>query len=599
MAGDKFHNLIQAAKIKARSRFDEYYRQYKYHRQPELRLLIHLSSLVSLLLVVAGLVLLFRPYYRYCMERRDTRLARTYLEQGDWHNAELRAGYALQRNTNNLLACWVMARLTAQAHSPQELFWQQRIATLAPTVENRLRLADSALRWQNPPSPLATQLLGELAAAATTNAEYHTLAARLALSTHRLDEVEGHFATAVELDPTNTSYRLNLAVFQLGMTNQAKHDAANAALENLRTDPALGAIALRNLVANRLAQKDLAGADRYSGELQLLPEVTLPDQLQRLGILQELKSGDFLERLADLELAATTNGTMLVELSAWMRANHLLAENLLWLKSLPAKLREQVPVLLELAEDYQADSQWQALRDTVSQGKWDELEFLRFALISRACHQLQLAQLARDNWDVAVSEAGSRLGALQKLLELANHWDLKPEQLSLLQRIVRSFPQETGAVQALTSLYCRNGNTPAIYQLYSQLTTLYPTNADYQNNFIATALLLQTNLPLAKQRAAAAYARTPEQPQVASFYAYAQHLQHQDAAGLAALKKLPATELEKASPALYYGLLLTANGQAAAAQPWLARAKAQEAQLLPEERRLLASLLPAAQPATP
>ena len=113
-----------------------------------------------------------------------------------------------------------------------------------------------------------------------------------------------------------------------------------------------------------------------------------------------------------------------------------------------------------------------------------------------------------------------------------------------------------------------------------------------KNNLVATSLLLKTNLAQTCQWAAEIYAQTTNEPVIASTYAYAQHLQGRDADGLAAMQKLTPAQLQNPSIALYYGLLLAANGKNAEAAPYFQIARTQ-GQLLPEEQQLLnAALVP-------
>lgn len=560
------------------------------------------GGILLLILLMGTTLWLGRHAYHFARERHDAARATAYLAQGDLRNALFSARTTLLLNASNVPACRVMADLAARAHSRTELDWRGRIAATQPTVDNQLNLAAAGLRCQPPPFPLATQILDDLAGTAATNrAFYQALAARLALDSRRLPEAEAHFAAAARLDPTNTQYSLNLAVFRLGLTNitELQRDEARARLVQLRLDAGFGPAALRALIADRLLQTDAAGAFNYSTQLLANAQATLADQLQNLRILQQLASPDFTNRLQAVQQQAATNAVAVAEVSTWMQANGLAAQNFHWLQALPDPLRAQLPVQLALAGDYQESGDWQGLRDLVSQGNWGKLEFLRFAIAAHASAQLGLADVAAGNWGSAVNEADHHLEALQQLLELAAGWQLKPEQAALLERIVRDFPQERRAVQSLTQVYFTAGDTAALNRLYARMTSLYPTNADYQNNLTVTALLLQTNLSQAKKWAAEAYARTPGNPHAAAAYAYALHLQHQDEDGLAVLAKLPPAELAQPSPALYYGLLLTAAGKPGEAASWLHLAQAKPGMLLPEEKQLLASSLGAAKSRQP
>src|SRR5207245_1117126 len=97
--------------------------------------------------------------------------------------------------------------------------------------------------------------------------------------------------------------------------------------------------------------------------------------------------------------------------------------------------------------------------------------------------------------------------------------------------------------------------------LYGAMLNLNPADALLKNNFAATSLLLKANLAQAHQFAREIFAAAPQDPIPVSTYAYSLHVQGKNTAGLAALEKLDRAVLEKQPVALYYGLLLWADGQ--------------------------------------
>ena len=542
------------------------------------------GTLIGLLLAVTGWF--GRSAYRHYKEKHSLSQAQAFLASDDYRNALLSARQTLLLNPTNVPACRIMAALADLSHSPAVLDWQQRIVETEPTIENRLAWAATGLRYQNPPFPLTAQILDELAATATNLAAYQVVAANLAVRTRRLADAETHFETAAKLDPTNQLYELNLAMIRLGSANEAKMAQSRTVLEKLRTDAHLGLPALRALVVDRLAHKDAAAANDYSTQLLASPQATVADQLQHLGILQQLKSGDFTARLQTVQQQSATNAPAVAEVAAWMQANGLLADDIEWLTGLPASLQNQSPVRLALANAYLASGDWRTLRDFVSKGRWDDLEFLRLALLSHAWSQLGVPQVAASNWGLAVNETGNRFGAMTTLLGLAEQWQLKRESEDLLQRIVQKFPRERWAQQRLEQLYLAAGNTAALNQLYARLVLLFPTEAGFKNNLTATSLLLKTNLPQAYKWAEEVYARKTNDLFVASTYAFALHLQGRTKDGLAIMQKLDGRSLEQPAAALYYGLLLNATGATNAAARFLKIAGTNR-QWLPEEKRLL------------
>jgi hypothetical protein len=564
--------------------------EYDSFKADQRRFRLWLGGIVAAVVLLAVAGWLARPAYRHFKERRESAQAQTFLAAGNYRNAALSARQALSLNPTNVAACRVMVALADLAHNPIALDFQQRIVLTEPTVGNKLQMAVLGLRYQRPPFPLTAQLLDELAPVATNLASYHVLAASLAVALRRPDAAEIHFEAAVGLDPTNQLDALNLAIIRLESTNATRAASARALLETLRTNESLAVPALRALVADRLMHRDVAAAQSYSTQLLAQAKAALADQLQHLGILQQLKSGDFPARLAAVEQLAQTNAPSVAEMAAWMQANDLLADDLQWLTHLPAGLQSQTPVRLALANAYLQSADWRALRDFVGNTNWGEMEFLRLALEAHAWSQLGEQTVADSHWNAAVNEAGGRFGPLTTLLGLTEDWKLRREQKDLLQLMVERFPRERWAQDALEQACLAEGNTVGLNQLYAKLLSRFPNNAGFKNNLAFTSLLLNTNVSQACRWAEAAYAGRTNDPAMASTYALALHLQGHDQDGLAVLQRLDARFLQQPDTALYYGVLLAATGATNEAAPFFKIAQT-KTNWLPEERHLLAQAL--------
>jgi predicted Zn-dependent protease len=83
-----------------------------------------------------------------------------------------------------------------------------------------------------------------------------------------------------------------------------------------------------------------------------------------------------------------------------------------------------------------------------------------------------------------------------------------------------------------------------------------------------------------------AYAQKPDDPFIASTYAYSLHLQGRTREGATAMEMLKSELLEQPSVSLYYGVLLSVLGDTNRAVHFLMIAK-NKGQLLPEEKYLL------------
>jgi predicted Zn-dependent protease len=549
---------------------------------------IWIAAGVAVVLVLA--VFPGRRVYRHFKENHDAAQAREFFAKGDYRNAFLSARQALLVNSNNVPACRVMVGLEDSAHSPAALDWCRRLAQLSPTITNKLLLASVGLRYQNPPYPLTTQVLGDLSASAANIPDFHILSAELDLSLHRAAEAESQFEAACRLEPTNRLFQLNLAVIRLSLTNAATAADARAKLKEFCSDPNLAPAALRSLVTDRLLHNDPAGALEYSTQLLAIPQAALNDRLQNLDILKRLQSPGFAAQLNALQHDSATNAVRVAQVASWMEANGFLPQTIRWLTNLPPAIQNQTPVRLAVVDCDLASTNWPALRKFTADGDWGDADFLRLAFLSRSWAELGSPLMASGDWSSAVSAAGGRLGALNALLGLANRWGMKNEQVDLLQRIVKKFPDEAWALRDLEQIYYTSGNTRALYQICAQRLPFSPKNLELKNNLAATALLLKTNLTKAFQWAAEVYAGQTNNPSFVTTYAYALHLQGRTRDGLAAMEKLSSESLKKPSTALYYGVLLSALGEHAQAAPYLALAR-KDSQLLPEEKQLLARAL--------
>jgi Flp pilus assembly protein TadD len=544
---------------------------------------------IFLLLFAAGLTSWHfgRPIYRQLQERRALTQAKHFLTTGDYRNANLSIRRALALNPSNLKACELMAQLTELARAPQVLDWRCRVVELAPSVDNKLKLAAAALAIEPPPYPLASQVLEELAAFSTNNSAYHMLAAERELKLNHLSQAENHFAAASRLEPTNQLPLLNVAVLRLRSTNATTAATARIELEQLSSNPNLGHIALQWLANDCLIRKDFNCAEQLSSRLLADPRAGLEDNLQHLTVLHAGGRPGFADYLFSLQSRVSTNPAAIYFMASWMLAHDLAADARQWLIHCPTNIQSEQPVPMALANCYAALRDWTGLETWLIGQSWGEMEFVRLATLSRAEEQQNKRTTADGHWRLAVRQAGDRLGPLNYLQAMADAWMRAPEREDLLWRIFERYPTEQWAARELGRLYGLAGNTRGLNKLYGAIADREPRDFVAKNNFAATAMLLRTSLPKAHETAKEIYLAHPSEPIVVSTYAWSLQLQGQTREGLATLEKLKPEALQDPPVALYYGLLLCADKQPGKASQYFAQVD--RATLLPEEKELLAA----------
>jgi len=393
-----------------------------------------------IVLAVVGACVIRANYLNH-EEQSEVAEAQHFLANGDYAGAVKRATQAIELNSSDLQACMVLVNASSLGHLPTELYWAQRLAEIAPTTENKLRLAATGLRCQIAPFPVTSGVLAHFTDGDTNNPAFQIVAGNFAVALHQPSDAESHFKTALQLEPNNQQYALSLATLQLGLSDPAVQKQARQRLEKLAQDGSVGITALRVLVADRQAAGDDLAAEHYSDQLLASPQASMTDRLQNLAILQQADHAKFTDRLhLVMDLAANQVSTM-AELSSWMQANGLAQENVDWLGSLPRNIRSEQAYKLALAQGYLQLGKWQDVLDFANRDNWFDQDFLRLALVSRAWSQLGVPTVAQSDWGEAVKKAGDHYEAMTNLLVLAQHWQMSDAQQDLRQRILQVAPQ--------------------------------------------------------------------------------------------------------------------------------------------------------------
>jgi hypothetical protein len=537
------------------------------------------------LLAVVTVCRISGPAYARHQDFVALRRADDFLTQGKLRNASLSARQVLARNPTNLEACRIMAALSELSGSAQVLEWRRRIAQLAPSVETRLQLAAAALEVQPPPYALASELLSALAEGASNNVGYCNLSAQLALKMGRGGEAENWFAYAAQLEPSNHLHVFNRDILRLGATNTTTAHQARASLIELSAEPALTIPALRALIADSLVRRDLHAALPFSDRLQVQPQIQFYDRLVHLEILSHNSPNEFEPFLETIQSQSLTNAAFAADLTMALIRCGLAERAGLWLTHCPLELRKTPQLQLANAECSIALKDWPGLEKGLRHALWGDFEPMRLALLAQAALETGDRKGAELRWHLALKQARGKLGSLLWLLTRTEGWGRRELRIDVLWELSREFPSEQWALVELENHYLSTGNTARLHDLYAQRLRMAPADRDARNNFAATGLLLHANLAIVHDLARSLYAECPHNPVFASTFAYSLHVQGRTQQGLNILEQLPREDLSRPGIALYYGILLLADGQPSRAAEAFARAR--DSELLPEERRLL------------
>ncbi len=541
--------------------------------------------LVGILLAVGAIGLgVGRPAYRNWKQERLIAQARDSLAKGDMRSAGLSARQAIQINAGNIEACRVMAEIVESFRLPEALQWRQRVVDLEPgSLTNRLEFARYAIQLGE--YAQAAKVLQGLDRTNRSSAAFHQMAGMVAVGLKRIGEADGHFTEAVRLEPGNKQMQLNLAVIRLQATNQEVVAAALKSLEQLNSDPTNRVHALRHLAMTASREKDFGQATVFTQELQADPSAKLSDRLMHLTALKEAGNPEFGTYLAGLKTVCATNGESASVLGGWLIGRARVDEAAQWLAGLPDEVQRQTPVILVRAECFMAQKDWAGLQGLLQGGKWEEVDFLRQAILARAYREQRQEFTSQTEWRGAVRAATDRPKQLGMLARTAGQWGWNKEKDEVLWLIVERHPAERWALQSLNQQYLAAGNTRGLHKVYSTLVAYDQNDFAAKNNLAAISLLLNLQTNKAYELAHEAWLKATNNAAFASTYAWSLHLQGRTAEGIKVLEFLPPDRLQIPGVALYYGIMQAAMNQPATAKKYLDLAET--AALLPEEKTLL------------
>ncbi len=536
------------------------------------------------LLIALGAVLYFgRPAYHRYKENRAVKQAEEFVKNGDLRSANLSLRVALALNSSNLTANLMMANLMDQAQSPAAIAYRKRVWELQPTLTNRLFFAACALRYEKPPFPITAEVLNEMRGVGETNTQYHLVASQLALKLNQLTNAESHLQSAAKLDPTNLLHQLNLATVRLQSADINTASEARKNLAGLISDATLGLPALRSLTADSITRHDGPSAAEYGRKLGAHAQATLDDRLLELSALDEAKATDFPNALARVQNECKTNSITLALAVSWMNGHGLARPALDWLASVPDGIKETLPAPLAEADCYMTLKDWAGLQSRLVGHRWDEQDFLRFAMLARALREQNQSEMSNRNWRLALSAAKARPEQLLVLLQLVQLWSWDDDDL--LWALVERAPREEWPLKRLMQKYAAKGDSEGIYRVYLALLERNPESAEIKNNVAALGLLLGHNRARSIELAREIYEVAKTNVIIASTYAFALHTQGKTGEALKLMQTFPEAELQRPEVALYYGVLLAAAGEKGKAETYFAAAE--KGKPLPQEKALM------------
>lgn len=525
--------------------------------------------------------------YRNWRETNSLKLASKMLEKEDFEGATRAAREVLQLHRDSLAAFYILAEASEKQNRPETVAWRAQIARLEPqNLDSQLNLASAALRFGQ--LDTARKALEMVAPAQRDRAAFHVVAGWLARAQGNDADVEMHFAAAVEKEPANDLYQFNLAVLQIRSPAPEKSDEARKVLERLSKVQAYRAGSLRALLSDAVQKDELERADTLAQDLQMSPQVTFSDDLLCLEFYRKLDQKKFSALLEKVKPVAARNPVDLALLMDWLNKNGLSAEVLKWMEKLPAEVTTNPPAAVAIAEAYAEVKNWSRLKRWTRSGGWGDSEYLRLAY--QAYGAKQSRQTSSDAefsalWHSAERAAADRTDREINLARLATKWGWSVEAEQLWLRVSKDAPLRREALDALFRIYRASNDLSNLYRTAQRLHESSPNEIGTAANYARLALLVDQNPAEGHRVAKETYDRAPTDVNAAMTYAFSLYGLGRSAEGIEIMKKLPSEGVHDSHAAVYAAILLLDENQVAAAEEYIAAARA--GPIYPEEKKLL------------
>jgi predicted Zn-dependent protease len=549
------------------------------------------AALLWLLLIGAGATAgiiwrrdILHQYHRWTQSRHARRASQSF-EAGDYAHAILDGRRALDFDPFDAEANRIIAKSFEAQGLPEAIQWRMRLHYLQPgNVENALAWARDAMSAGG--IEPAEEALATLKPGDRNSADYHDIAAQIAMAKRDSPKAESHWSEAVRLDPSSEDFRMKLATLQIRSRSEKVRMDATKTLEALAEIPKHRTAALRTLIEDAMNHREFPRARKLADRLLACPDARFTDRLGRLAVLRAQDAPDapeYLERLRDESLRAPEQFSTLL---AWMNQNGLPLLVTDWVPGLPAELASKPPVCLAIADAYARDHEWAKLRAFAETAAWQDFDHVRLANLSLALENLGNVIAAEATWGRAIAECQNRPERLSVLVRLAQTWRWEGRMETALRKLSADERTPPWLLDAMWGTAMKSRDSAEMHRLSRLIVRARPRDPVARNNFIRLSLLRREAEGAPERLAAELFGERPSDITCATTHCLALFFQDKFFDAVQIMQSFPAADLRQPEIALYYGIFLHASGDSAKAEEFLALAGG--APLLHDEEELLA-----------
>lgn len=529
--------------------------------------------------------------YRHWKQQRALGQAKQFIEKHDATNAQVALDVALHAVPGSVEAWRVAADMLEQVGSLQALKLRRQIVQFAPdSTSDKAKLVLCALRFGD--INTAREALSDMTPEQAVQPEALEAALAYAVSTSDAPVADTLFEQLKTVYPNNDDLKFAQASLRLRHPMPERVAEARASLEELAKNPKYTLRVHREFRNMALTKRDFPDARKWSTQVIADKGANLADRLNQANLDLLIEKMPFEDVLARIKPNVPATPADTAQFTRWMMVQGKFAEADKWLATLPEAVRNSHEVQDVQAEVTVGLRQWDRLAKLLEAGAWGPpaKDVVSIAMEARVISTRGTANLVHEMWDEALRAAGTNLPSLQILLRLSSIWSLNDETERTLWAIVRGFPEQNAAQQALFNFYRQRKNTAGMRNLMVTLRDLDPSRPRYQHDWALLSLLLEptTQWSRPKDVMKGLYHDAPTNATYATGYAFALAQAGRGPEALAIIEKLSDVDRENPLRAPYLAYIYGVNRRRPEFDKFAAKEPAL-VDLLPEEHQLFAT----------
>lgn len=500
------------------------------------------------------------------VEARNLRQIETFIATKDYRSAQLALEQAVQVHPKNVEARRRLADFFTQAGSPQALtVWRELVELQPDRDDDRIAWAGAALHFGA--LDAAREALDGVSANGRTLADYHRVAAGLALATGDKNGLAQELAALAQSDPASPRLKFNAAAIAMLSADPAESAAARATLFELARGEPLrirATLALLRVAAVREGAKDFGPLAR-----QLLPEA---------------KTGGLEALVAHMQSQPKPEPNDAAPLAQWLIEYGMADDAARWLDALKPAVREALPVRRVRADCALALKDWTTLQAELLAGAWGPIpsNALELAFTAQRQHDQGDKPEAAKTWELALDAADKSRPALEGLVRLSREFGWVEKQNRALYRVVSLYPREIETWNKLVQRATLAGETDRVFEYFHKWVRAMPDYTPARRQLVLLGVLLGRIDPEIRRQIDSI--DLSADPAVIVARSWLDWRKGNAQAAVEAMENLDTAEMKETRLAMMAATILADAGEIARATLLLQLVKADA--LLPEEREI-------------